>query len=239
MSSDTSMSGAFESDGFPSSDEATWEQEAADDVALCEADQGTLPAEARRALTLLLRDAYVCALNSPNDYEAIRRHQDALTTQLNNLGLTLTISTRYEVAYAQQASLDRPGPLMLKKAQPLRRDATVLLVSIRARQHNDEANGEEDWFVSQEDLRELLESGPYAGELDGSRIEKALESAIKQLIEAGYLAPVPTAPGTLRVMPILPAVFTLQRAQELLAALVKDGGGTSGSGTLSAKGVSS
>jgi hypothetical protein len=32
----------------------------------------------------------------------------------------------------------------------------------------------------------------------------------------------PTAPDTLRVMPILPAVFTLERAHELLATLTNE-----------------
>ena len=190
---------------------------------LFEGDQGTLPPEARRVLTLLVRDAYVCALTSPADFEAMRTYQNELARSLNDLGLTLTISTRYEVAYAQQASLEHPGPLMLKRAQPLRRDATLLLVSIRARQHNEEANGEEDWFVSRDEMRALLESGPYAEERDGSRLEKALDSAIKQLEDAGYLHAMPSAPDTYRVMPILPAVFTLERARDLLDALTNGG----------------
>ena len=190
---------------------------------LFEGDQGTLPPEARRVLTLLLRDAYVCALTSPADFEAVRTYQNELARSLNDLGLTLTISTRYEVAYAQQASLEHPGPLMLKRAQPLRRDATLLLVSIRARQHNEEANGEEDWFVSRDEMRALLESGPYAEERDGSRLEKALDSSINQLESAGYLHAMPSAPDTYRVMPILPAVFTLERARDLLDALTNGG----------------
>lgn len=190
---------------------------------LFEGDQGTLPPEARRVLTLLLRDAYVCALTSPADFEAVRTYQNELARSLNNLGLTLTISTRYEVAYAQQASLEHPGPLMLKRAQPLRRDATLLLVSIRARQHNEEANGEEDWFTSRDEMRALLESGPYAEERDGSRLEKALESSVKQLEDAGYLRAMPSAPETYRVMPILPAVFTLERARDLLCVLTNGG----------------
>ena len=190
---------------------------------LFEGDQGTLPPEARRVLTLLVRDAYVCALTSPADFEAVRTYQNELARSLNDLGLTLTISTRYEVAYAQQASLEHPGPLMLKRAQPLRRDATLLLVSIRARQHNEEANGEEDWFVSRDEMRALLESGPYAEERDGTRLEKALDSSIKQLEDAGYLRAMPSAPDTYRVMPILPAVFTLERARDLLDALTNGG----------------
>ena len=186
-------------------------------------DEGTLPAKARRALTMLVRDAYVCALTNEADYDCICTYQRQLRQALADLGLTLTISSRYEVAYAEQADLDRAGPLMLKRPQPLRRDATVLLVSIRARQHNDEANGEADWFVSVEEMRQLLESGPYAAELDGTRLEKGLEAAVRQLEEAGYLKAMPQAPGTYRVMPILPAVFTLERARDLLRALTEGG----------------
>ena len=185
---------------------------------LFEGDQGNLPAEARRALTLLIRDPYVCALEDPDDFEAVLTHQAALIRELNNLGLELLVSRRYEVAYARQVSTEAGGPLMIKRAAPLLRDATILLVSIRARQHNDEANGEDVWFVSKEDLQELLSSGPYSGELDGSRVEKALKSAIKQLEEAGYIKET-TAKERYRVMPILPATFTLERARELLEAL--------------------
>lgn len=187
--------------------------------ALFEGDEGSLPAEARRVLTLLVRDVCVCALEAPADYETIRLYRRELTRELNNLGLTLTISSRYEVAFAQQAQGDDIGALMLKKTQPLNRDATILLVSIRARQHNDEANGEDLWFVSREDLVELLASGPYAGDRDGARLERGLNSALKQLMEAGYLKDAPAAPGRYRVMPLLPAVFTLERASDLLASL--------------------
>ena len=104
--------------------------------ALFEGDEGTLPAEARRVLTLLVRDVCVCALEAPQDYETIRLYRRELARELNNLGLTLTVSSRYEVAFAQQVQADDSGALMLKRAQPLSRDATILLVSIRARQHN-------------------------------------------------------------------------------------------------------
>ena len=183
---------------------------------LFEGDRGRLAPKVRRVLTLLIRDAYVCAFESPEDFETIRNNHDALEEVLNELGLTLTVSPRYEVAYAQQACLDESGPLMLKRAQPLRRDATILLVSIRVRQHNDEANGQEDWFVERSELSSLLKSGPYNSELDGSRIERALNSAIKQLEEAGYLKRTSAAHDTFRVMPVLPAVFTLERAHDLL-----------------------
>ena len=187
-------------------------------------DEGTLPAQARRALTLLVRDAYVAAVTSPADYELVCTYQRQLRRALNDLGLTLTVSTRYEVAYASQADLDVAGPLMLKKPQPLRRDATLLIISLRARQHNEEALGGEDWFCTREEMRSLLVSGPYARELDGSRLEKALDAAIHQLEDAGYIKEMPQAQDTWRVMPILPAVFTLERARELLEALTKEAG---------------
>ena len=191
------------------------------EFALFEGDQGTFPADLRRVLTLLIRDTCVCALNSPTDFETIRQHQRELTRQLNNLGLDLTVSTRYEVAYAQQVTSDDLGALVLKKSQPLSRDASILLASIRVLQHNDEANGEENWFVSKEDLSSLLASGPYAVQLDDSRRDCGLKRALKQLTEAGYLNETPSAPERYRVMPLLPAVFTLERAKELLEAYMQ------------------
>ena len=64
-----------------------------------------------------------------------------------------------------------------------------------------------------EGLEEILTNLEDAG-CGSEELKKA-----KQLCEAGDLKDMPAAPGRYRVMPLLPAVFTLERARELLESL--------------------
>ena len=186
---------------------------------LFEDDAGDLPIPVRRALTALLSRPYVSAMIEPDIFETVVREAPELRRELANLGLVLTVSERYEVAFATQAPVEGTSPLrVLKRSSTLPRDVTLLLVSLRARQHADEARGEENWFVDREDMEDLLRSGPYAQDRDGKRVAMAVNGAIDRVKELGYIRPVEKAPGRFRIMPILPATFTLERTREMLEA---------------------
>ena len=67
-------------------------------------------------------------------------------------------------------------------------------------------------------MEDLLRSGPYAQDRDGKRVAMAVNGAIDRVKELGYIRPVEKAPGRFRIMPILPATFTLERTREMLEA---------------------
>ena len=186
---------------------------------LFEGDAGDLPIAVRRALTALLSRPYVSAMSEPDIFETVMRETPDLRRELANLGLVLTVSDRYEVAFATQAPVEGASPLrVLKRSSSLPRDVTLLLISLRARQHADEARGEENWFVDREDMEDLLRSGPYAQDRDGKRVAMAVNGAIERVKELGYIRPVEKTQGRYRIMPILPATFTLERTREMLEA---------------------
>lgn len=189
------------------------------DDALSDDDAGDLPVPIRRALTVLLKQAYVCELDQPRDFATIAANRGEISRALANLGLALKLSERYGCAWAVQAGMAGKSPLLaLKTPAPLTRDPSILLISLRVQQHALETRGEENWFVDREDLEGMLKAGPYADDRDGARVTKAVRLAIERLCSLGYLKPVAGVEDRYRIMPILPAVFGLDRARELLSA---------------------
>ena len=187
--------------------------------ALSDDDPGDLPVPIRRALTVLLKQAYVCELDQPRDYATIAANRGEISRALANLGLALKLSERYGCAWAVQAGVAGKSTLLaLKTPVPLTRDPSILLISLRVQQHALETRGEENWFVDREDLEGMLKAGPYADDRDGARVSKAVRLAIERLCVYGYLKAVPGVEDRYRIMPILPAVFGLDRARELLSA---------------------
>lgn len=188
--------------------------------ALFDGDAGDLPIATRRALTALLSRPYISSIGERDIFATVQQEQAVLSRELSNLGLKLHLSERYEVAWAVQAPIEGVNPLRrLKRTYPLPRDATLLLVSIRVQQHADEARGQDIWFIDYEDMANLLASGPYADDRDGKRVASAINAAVDRLEKLGYIRKVNEAEGRYRVMPIVPATFSLERAKECLAAL--------------------
>ena len=185
--------------------------------ALFEGDAGDLPVAVRRTLTMLLRHPCISELENGEAYRTAVDEKPKLERALANLGLVLTVNERYGVAYATQANVPGRNPLVTLKANmPVSRDVSVLLVSLRVQQHALEARGDQHWFVDREDLEGMLKSGPYADDRDGKRVSTSLATALGSLESLGYLKPVDERKERFRIMPILPAVFSLERTYELI-----------------------
>lgn len=200
--------------------DASEAQEVAEYGKLFEADTGDLDVPARRALTGLLAKPSVSAQGEPELYRLVLKHEDELRRNLNNLGLALTVSQRYGVAWASQAPVEGASPLyVLKRQMRLRRDQTVLLVILRVRQHAAETRGEQDWFCDVDELIDEVVGALYAETKDRARAAEGVGRAIDELVGMGYLARVSGAEGRLRIMPVLPASIPLERAVEMTDAL--------------------
>lgn len=184
---------------------------------LFEGDTGDLPVNLRRALTMLLKQAYISELENADVYRTVADERADLSRALANLGLVLTVNERYAVAYATQANVAGRNPLItLKTNMPVSRDVSILLISLRVQQHALEARGIQHWFVEREDLEGMLKSGPYADDRDGKRVSASLTTALNSMESLGYLKAVDAKKERFRIMPILPAVFSLERTYELL-----------------------
>lgn len=203
-----------------------------DRVGLFEGDVGDLPAEARYALTRLVRDRYVAdempGKYRTSTYSLILTYRDDLSRCLNNLCLVLNVNEKYRVAWASTAPFDGDMPgVVLKRAAVQRRDVTLLLVTLRIAAQNAELDGREHWYIDRSEIENAFVTiSPYADEGDAEHVRRRIESAITEACTLGYLEKAKAAEGRYRILPVLPAIMTLERATDLveqLRSLVDEG----------------
>lgn len=184
---------------------------------LFEDDMGDMPLAARRALTGLLSKPSVSDLFEPELYRLVLAHEAQVRRDLNNLGLTLTVSERYGVAWASQAAVEGASPLYtLKRSMRLRRDQTVVLVRLRVNQHAAETRGEEHWFFDRDELVEEVADVLYPDSKDRARAASAVARAVADLEGMGYVRSVRAHEGQYQILPVLPASLSLERTAELV-----------------------
>lgn len=196
-----------------------------DRVGLFEGDQGDLPAEARDALTRLVRDRYVSdemtGKRRVSTYSRVIAHKADIQRSLNNLCLTLNINEKYRVAWASTAPFDGNMPgVVLKRANVQRRDVTILLVTLRIAAQNAELEGRERWYIDRGDIYDAFTTiSPYANAGDAAAVQRSIDSAIAEACTCGYLERSDVAQDRFRILPIVCAILTLERAQELVVQL--------------------
>lgn len=192
---------------------------------LFDGDIGDVPAEARYALTRLLRDRYVSDEDPGkyrmSTYSLILQHREDVTRTLNNLCLTLNLNEKYRVAWASTAPFDGDMPgVVLKRGLVQKRDVTILLVTLRIAAQNAELDGREHWYIDRSEIEDTFVTvAPYADEGDANLVRKRIESAINECMTFGYMQQTHAAENRYRILPIVPCIMTLERAQELIAEL--------------------
>lgn len=199
--------------------------DAPDREGLFDGDRGDLPAEARYALTRLVRDRYISdevgGKYRVSTYALIMRHRDDIQRNLNNLCLTLNVNEKYRVAWASTAPFDGAMPgVVIKRGLVQKRDVTLLLITLRIAAQNAELDGRERWYIDQDDIDEAFVTlSPYADEGDARLVRGRIDAAVTEACTCGYLERVDTGERRYRIMPIVAAMFNLERAQELVAQL--------------------
>lgn len=192
---------------------------------LFEGDTGDVPAEARYALTRLLRDRYVSdetpGKYRKSTYSLILEHKADVTRILNDLCLTLNLNEKYRVAWASTAPFDGEMPgVVLKRGVVQKRDVTILLVALRIAAQNAELDGREHWYIDRPEIEDTFVTvAPYADEGDANLVRRRIDSAIAEAKTFGYMEPAKTAEDRFRILPIVPCIMTLDRARELVEEL--------------------
>lgn len=192
---------------------------------LFDGDIGDIPAEARYAVTRLLRDRYVSDEDPGkyrmSTYSLILQHRQDITRTLNNLCLTLNLNEKYKVAWASTAPFDGEMPgVVLKRGVVQKRDVTILLITLRIAAQNAELDGREHWYIDRAEIDDaFLTVSPYADEGDANLVRKRIDSAINEAVTFGYMERAKTAENRFRILPIVPCIMTLGRAQELIEEL--------------------
>lgn len=199
--------------------------DAPDREGLFDGDKGDLPAEARYALTRLIRDRYVSdevgGKYRVSTYALIMRHREEIQRNLNNLCLTLNVNEKYRVAWATTAPFDGNMPgVVIKRSLVQKRDVTLLLVTLRIAAQNAELDGRDRWYIDRSDIdNAFVTLSPYADEGDARLVRSRIDSAISEALTCGYLEHVEAGENRYRIMPIVAAMFNLERAQELVRQL--------------------
>ena len=199
--------------------------DAPDNEGLFDGDRGDLPAEARYALTRLVRDRYVSdevgGKYRVSTYALIMRHRDDIQRNLNNLCMTLNVNEKYRVAWASTAPFDGSMPGVVIKRSPVqKRDVTLLLITLRIAAQNAELDGRERWYIDRQDIDDTFVTyAPYANEGDAQLVRGRIDAAVSEACTCGYLEAVDNVPGRYRILPIVAAMLTLERAQELVTQL--------------------
>lgn len=196
-----------------------------DHEGLFDGDRGDLPPDARYALTRLVRDRYVSdevgGKRRISTYALVLQHKDDIQRNLNNLCLTLNINEKYRVAWASTAPFDGTMPgVVLKRANVQKRDVTLLLITLRIAAQNAELEGRERWYIDLEDIYDSFTTiSPYADAGDAAAVRRNIDIAISEACTCGYLEKSAAAEGRYRILPIVAAMLTLDRATELVAQL--------------------
>ena len=196
-----------------------------DSEGLFDGDRGDLPPDARYALTRLVRDRYVSdeliSKRRISTYALVLQYKEDIQRNLNNLCLTLNVNEKYRVAWASTAPFDGPMPgVVLKRANVQRRDVTLLLITLRIAAQNAELEGREKWYIDRTDIYDSFTTiSPYADSGDAAAVQKNIDIAISEACTCGYLERSTAAEGRFRILPIVCAMLTLERAHELIAQL--------------------
>ncbi|MBR3224479.1 MAG: DUF4194 domain-containing protein [Atopobiaceae bacterium] len=193
---------------------------------LFDGDQGDLPAEARYALTRLIRDRYVSDEDGAgryrkSAYSLILEYKDDITRNLNNLCLVLNVNEKYKVAWASTAPFDGSMPgVVLKRSLVQKRDITLLLITLRIAAQNAELEGRNHWYIDKHDMVGTFTTlSPYADEGNAALVQRRIDAAIAEACTCGYIQESQTTSGRYRILPIVAAIMTLERAQQLIAQL--------------------
>lgn len=171
------------------------------DGRLFDGDTGTLPVEARLALTALVKRCYITQ-DDRKLWKALEIHQEAIASRLADMFLILDVRPAAGVAAALQADAGEIAvECKLKAARPLKNIDAVLLGSIAEAYFIKKASGGDSAYTDLDTLREAAEV-VYGDSPDKVLLSKRVDASVKRLIDRGYLRFLPEI-DRYQIMPAL------------------------------------
>lgn len=185
--------------------------------------EGIIPAEARRALRLLLNTGVVRAEKKRLAFEALCQHEALIGVQLANMLLRMVLDQKAGIAILLEQELgasesedltDEEGSSLVgKRTLPLY-DTLVLLV-LRKYYQERENIGESKVMIDVDTIAELMT--PFLKLTNNSTLErKTLNGAIKKLLEKRLLANVRGDGDRLEITPVIRYVVNADFLNKLL-----------------------
>ncbi len=193
-------------------------------------DTGTLPLDTRRVLVQLLLGPSIDATRQRRLWPVLLRDQDLLRSRLHELFLDLVVDVEQQVAFTRQVVADDiDAPVLLRKSQLSFLDSALLLY-LRQRLTQAEAQGERA-VVSADEMAAQLSVFERSANPDAARFGRQVASAIEKAKKLNLLRLLGGGDQRFEVAPTLKLLFPAEQIQALTLTyrgLVDSDGGSAG-----------
>ncbi len=170
-------------------------------------DSGQLPLETRRVLVQLLMGPSIDAHRHSKLWSALIQDETVIRSRLAELFLDLVIDRDIQVAFTRQADMgDLAMPRLLRRVQLTFIDS-ILLLYLRQRLMQAEAQGERA-VVSTEEIMEYLSLYERSTNTDRAGFIKRIETAIEKIKKNNVLQKLHSANDRFEISPALKLLFS-------------------------------
>lgn len=192
--------------------------------ALFPGDTGSLPLDARRVLCQLLAGPSVDAERHRLLWPVLLREEAALRERLSELFLELVLDRDLGVAFLRQADTGELETPTLLRASPLTFIDSVLLLALRQRLAEAEAQGQRA-AVEVDELHAQLAIYKPAQGTDEAGFTKKLDAAIEKMKRNNVLQAIRGSEGRYEIAATLKLLFSAEDVQALGAVYRAHAGG--------------
>jgi hypothetical protein len=183
-------------------------------------DQGKLPLETRRALVQLLLGPAIDSRRQTKLWPVLLRYEGAIRSRLHELFLELVIDRDQEVAFTRQVvSDDLDVPVLLRRT-PLTFLDSVLLLFLRQRLTQSDAQEERGVVAFQEMVDHLAVFEPQ-GNLDRAKFERQIENAIEKAKKHSLLQRIRGSEDRYEIAPTLKLLLPAEEVQAFAGVYAK------------------
>jgi hypothetical protein len=180
-------------------------------------DKGTLPVESRRVLVQLLRGPSVDVRRHAKLWPILLRDEDVITSRLHDIFLELVVDRDQGVAFTRQMAFEQLDiPILLRKA-PLTFIESVLVLYLRQRLTQADAQGDRA-VVSNPEMLEHMSVFERQPNPDHAKFEKQSLNAIEKMKTLSLLHKLQGADERYEVSPTLKLLFSAEDIQALTKA---------------------
>jgi hypothetical protein len=177
-------------------------------------DQGTLPVETRRVLVQLLLGPALDARRQTKLWPILLRDESTVRSRLHELFLELVIDRDLEVAFTRQVASDELDvPILLRRTQLTFLDS-VLLLFLRQRLTQSDAQAERAVLAHQE-MVDHLTIFQRQGNVDHARFGKQIANAIEKAKRLSLLQKIRDSYDRYEISPTLKLLFPAEEIQAL------------------------
>lgn len=177
-------------------------------------DTGSLPMETRRVLVQLMLGPSMDARRQSKLWPVLLRDEQLLRSRLHDLFLELIVDRDHQVAFCRQVRTeDGDAPVLLRRSS-LNFLESALLLHLRERLTQSDAQVERA-VVSQQELRDHLLVFERSDNEDKAGFGGRVDAAIEKLARLSFLIPLGRGTHRFEVSPTLKLLFSAAEISEL------------------------